>query len=236
MNGDAQQLPADQNQGGGNWQFKPDDRRPAQPSATSPSAQPAQAPGQNPVLPPAGAQLQQQPPVSNPPQPSVARQDYNAVSPGQADTEISWTASEYVAHHRGTGWFLLLGVGMLAMTAGTYLLTRDIFSSVVILVILALVGVSATHKPRVLPYQLTNQGLSVGNRFYPYGQFKAFSIADEGAFSSITFAPMKRLSPPLSIYYDPADEDRIVAALSLYLPMELHKADAMESLTRRLRF
>jgi hypothetical protein len=42
--------------------------------------------------------------------------------------------------------------------------------------------------------------------------------------------------PLLTIYYDPADEDKIVNALSDMLPHEDRQHDMVERLMRRLRF
>jgi hypothetical protein len=39
-------------------------------------------------------------------------------------------------------------------------------------------------------------------------------VVPEGAFNSIVFMPLKRFAVPLSIYYDPKDEDKIIAVLS----------------------
>lgn len=217
MNGDNQQLPPDQNQAGGQWQFKPEDK--TAPQAVQQQAVPA-------ATPPEAVPQQELPKAAEPSIPE----------PMPAGADISWTASEYIAHSKGIGWFVLLGVAVVAVAALVFLLTRDLISTAIIVIIAALVGTTSARKPRVLPYHLSPQGLTVGNKFYPYAQFKSFSIMDEGAFSSIMFLPMQRFMPPLSIYYDPEDEERIVAALSMYVPMEMRKHDAMDILARRLRF
>lgn len=232
MNGDNQQLPPDQNQAGGQWQFRPDDKTPPQAvqqhaapaPATSPQSAPASAPA------PTGASVFSPATApSNPVEPTIPE-------PMAIPAEISWTASEYVAHTKGVGWYLVSSIALVGITIAAFLVTRDIITTTIIVVIALLVGVSSAQKPRVLPYHLSPQGLTISNKFYPYSQFKSFSIMDEGVFSSIMFLPMQRFMPSLSIYYDPEDEERIVAALSVYLPMEMRKHDLMDNLARRLRF
>ncbi len=61
-------------------------------------------------------------------------------------------------------------------------------------------------------------------------------MVPEGAFSSVVFMPLKRFAPPRTIYYAPEDEDRIVGLLVNRLPLEEHRADAVDGLMRRIRF
>ena len=117
-----------------------------------------------------------------------------------------------------------------------YFITHDIVSSSVIIIVAVLFGVTAAHKPRVLNYRLDSNGLGIGQKFYPYGLFKAFSVVDEGSFSNITFVPLKRFMPGISIYYDPQDEEKIINALTAHLPMEQVSHDTFDRLMRKVRF
>lgn len=149
---------------------------------------------------------------------------------------VTWTASEFIAHQKGPDWYLALGLGGLLVTAAVYFLSRDIFSAVVVALAAVLFGVAASRQPREIQYGVDDHGLSVSNRHYNYSDFRSFSIADEGPFKSINFMPLKRFMPIMSIYYDPADEDKIAEVISAHLPLETHKLDAVEKLMRRIRF
>ncbi|HSH56126.1 MAG TPA: hypothetical protein VK983_04885 [Candidatus Limnocylindrales bacterium] len=150
--------------------------------------------------------------------------------------QISWTASEFIAHSKSASWYIGLGAGALVLAFFIYAITFDLVSSLVILIGAGLFGVSASRQPRQLDYGLSTQGISIGARIYPYKDFRSFSVVDEGAFSSIVLMPLKRFAPPLSIYYHPDDEHHIVEALSYHLPMQEHKHDLTESLMRKIRF
>jgi hypothetical protein len=152
------------------------------------------------------------------------------------EQEVVWSASEFVAHNKGVGWYATLGLAAVALAAVVYLITRDTVSVVIIIFVALILGIAAVRKPRVLNYQLNGGGLMIGQKFYPYSEFKSFSVMREGAFSSIMFIPLKRFMPPISIYYDPEDEERIVEALAEYLPMENRTHDAVDSLIRHIRF
>jgi hypothetical protein len=96
--------------------------------------------------------------------------------------------------------------------------------------------VAAARQPQTLKYGINHAGIMVGEKFYPFPDFKSFSIADEEALSSIVLLPMKRFMPGLTIYYPPDQEDEIMTVLSLYLPHETRRVDVVDRLARRLRF
>jgi hypothetical protein len=61
-------------------------------------------------------------------------------------------------------------------------------------------------------------------------------MSDEGDIVSIVFMPLKRFSPPLTIYLTSGMADQVVDLLASILPIEQHKQDAFESLLKRIRF
>ena len=151
-------------------------------------------------------------------------------------SEVSWTASEYVAHQKSLGWYALLALAAVTLAAIVYLLTSDVITATIIVVVALIFGFAAGRKPRVLPYSVNERGLSIDKKYFPYSEFKSFSIIQEGAFSSIMFLPLKRFMPPITIYYEPADEDQIAFVLAQHLPMEDRKHDAIDRLVSRIRF
>jgi hypothetical protein len=159
----------------------------------------------------------------------------------QADTvsdvkPVTWTASEFVAHPKTAGWFLLLGLGAVALAAAIYLLSHDIISPIFIGIMAVTFGVFANRQPRVLEYTVDKYGIHIGEKLYTYPTLRSFSLVDEGAFHSILLSPMQRFMPPLSIYYAPEDEEKITQALGNYLPQENRSHDAIDRLMKKVRF
>ena len=149
---------------------------------------------------------------------------------------VEWTASEFIAHSKGTSWYLAFIAIAAVIVVGVYFVTRDIISTIVVAVFGVIFGVVAARPPRIMNYRLTNAGVNIGQRYYPFNEFRAFSVIDEGAFSSIVFWPMQRFKPSIGLYYAPADEDKIVDVIATQLPLELHQLDAIERFMRRIRF
>ncbi len=149
---------------------------------------------------------------------------------------VSWTASEYIAHEKGGSWYILLAFAVIVGAALVYIITKEMISAVVIVIMGVAFGGFAVRKPQELNYVLDANGLTVGNKLYEYGQFKSFTVVEEGAIDSIMLMPLQRFMPPLSVYFDPADEEKITNALSAYLPYEDRKQDPVDRLMRKVRF
>lgn len=149
---------------------------------------------------------------------------------------VTWTASEYIAHEKTAGWYLLLAVVVVGAAGVVYLLTKEIVSTVVIVIMGAAFASFANRKPQELTYTLDSNGLKIGDKAFNYSQFKSFTIIEEGAIDSIMIMPLQRFMPPLSIYFDPSDEEKITDALSGYLPYEDRKQDPVDRLMRKVRF
>jgi hypothetical protein len=150
--------------------------------------------------------------------------------------EISWTASEFIAHDKDMSWYMGLGVSAAVLMLLTFVITGDYISSVIVLIMIICFGIFAARKPRTLPYRVDEAGLHIDKKTYSYHELKSFSLIQEGGVRSIQLMPLKRFMPPISIYMDPADEEQIIDVLANYLPMEQREQELIEKLMRRLRF
>lgn len=153
-----------------------------------------------------------------------------------AADSVSWTASEFTAHHKTGSWYLLFGLAGIAIAVVAWFTTRDLFATITVLIGVLLLGVYSTHKPRQQRYVLDGQGLAIGSRHYSFSDFRSFSLASEGAFSSIELMPLKRFAMFTAMYFDPADQQKIVGLLSAHLPMEAPRNDFTDGLMRRIKF
>lgn len=169
-------------------------------------------------------------------QPGQPTPSENAQYTDGNDPSVTWTASEFVAHDKSAGWYAMLAVVAVVLATLIYILTKDVVSVVVVIIAGLLLGIYGAHKPRQLEYRIDKQGVGIGQKYHGYNEFKSFSVVPEGAFSSIIFMPLKRFALPITIYYAPNDEERILAFLSDQLPFEEYRHDAVDKLMRNIRF
>jgi len=161
----------------------------------------------------------------------------DTLSRGKGDrSAIEWTASEFVAHEKGVGWYASLALVALAISGLLYLLTHDVFSIVVILIMAAILGVSASRKPKVVLYRLERKGLTVGDKLYRYDQYKSFATPNDGPFLCAVLIPLRRLEFPVSVYLAPDSQQKAIDLLATHLPFEHKPLDRTERLMRELHF
>jgi hypothetical protein len=202
---------------------------------------PPQAPVQTPVEP-------QQPettpsaPVNPPEEPAAGGQFTDNYEqplesvPQQSIQPVSWTASEYIAHNKGLPWFIMLGLVLAVVAIGMYFVTHDFITAIVVAVAGITFGVFAARQPHVLEYTLDSRGIKIGQKFYPYAEFKSFDVTEEGPLTAILLEPLKRFLPPITVFYDQNEEEAIFNVLGNYLPHQEKAPDAVDRLMRRIRF
>ena len=150
---------------------------------------------------------------------------------------ISWTASEYISHQKDAGWYLILAGATAVVCALTYWISHgDLISIISIAVVGGLFGFLAGKSPRSLQYAVDSQGITVGQKSYPYSQFKSFAVIHEGPLTSINLWPLQRFMPELSIYCPPDQEEKILDFLSEHLPNDQRAEHAIDRLMKRIRF
>lgn len=149
---------------------------------------------------------------------------------------ISWTASEFIDRHKGAGWYLTFFAGIVLLGAAVFFFTKDYISTVVIVLAGLIFAFVIRKKPQQLPYELNNQGLQIGSKFYQYGIFKSFDLTQDGGIKSIDLIPLKHFMPEISIYFPPEQEMAIVNLLSAHLPHNPQAERTVDKLAKKLRF
>jgi len=149
---------------------------------------------------------------------------------------ITWTAEEYVHSERGGWWFVLFVLVVVGLIAVSVFVLRSWSFSVLIAVMAAALIVYIRRPPRTLTYALSvTQGLYVGERLYPFEEFRAFGLIQDGAHYSVMLIPRKRFASGVSVFFPNEAGERIVDILGQRLPMETLKLDIVDTIVRKLR-
>lgn len=189
------------------------------------------------------------PEVQNTNQPPTNWQ-YNSAQPGldgsqpsqpissqtQPNTQISWTASEFIAYQKNKSWYVLAVAGVILVAGLIFLATKDTISTIVTIALGVLFIVFASRKPRVLNYEISDKGIRIGDKLHLYRTMKSFAVIEEGTIRSIDILPMQRFMPAISMYYDPKDEDVIISSLGKFLPQENREQPLIDKLMHKIRF
>lgn len=176
----------------------------------------------------AGTAVAEPPPVPSPESAPPPKQPSGSSS-------ITWTATEYAHHDRGLGWYILLVLATIGLAAGVYFITKDYFATGAIVALGIIVGVYAIRKPSQVTYELTDDGLKIGQKFFSFGQFRSFSVIRSEGPSYVSLMPLKKLMPPVEAYFAAQDEEKITDLLGKHLPYDEKKVSSIDRLSHKLR-
>jgi hypothetical protein len=91
------------------------------------------------------------------------------------DTIHEWTINEYESHDRGWKWFFLVGVGCVLLIGYAILVDNFLFALIIILGVIILY-LQHHQDPEQVLFQITELGVVVGKKFYPYRELTDFYI------------------------------------------------------------
>lgn len=138
-----------------------------------------------------------------------------------------WTILEYEKHTRGTLWYVLAAVLGLALVLYGVFTGNFLFSLIVILAAIILF-MQAHQEPRQIPFQITDLGVIVGTRFYPYSEFENFYIIYNPPEVKTLFIETKNtLQPMLRIPLLDMNPIEVKHSLREYLPEDIEKEEPL---------
>ena len=159
----------------------------------------------------------------------------SAVPPAH-EVLATWSASEFVSHDKTAKWYTTLGLGAAGLSVFIFLLTRQILSVVVIIVLALLFAVYASAKPRTLEYALTTSGLQIGDKYYPFNAIKSYSVIEEEGMPYIQLLMQKRFSVPIVVYVATEQVTQLAEMVGDFVPYDQKKRDIADKISSRIRF
>lgn len=147
---------------------------------------------------------------------------------------INWEAQEYIARKKNPLWFVIMGVVVAALLA-LAIFTKDWSFCILIVVGVVALMLYVIRPPRKLHYVLDDKGLTEGNKFYSYNEFKSFGILNEDNHYSIVLTPRKRFNPRNNVFFPETQGEEIVDMFGEHLPMEPVELDLLDKIIRLLR-
>lgn len=173
------------------------------------------------------------PPFAQPPQGDTSYQ--RAPEPAPLPV-LSWQASEYVHHEKQGMWFAgLLAASVLLILLAIFFVQSWTFAFLIVVMTVALI-IFAIRQPRIINYALTEQGISINDKQFRYGDFRFFGVIEEGPLYSAQLVPTKRFMPVVNMYFPAEYGEEIVDMLAEFLPMHHVEPEFIDKLMRKLRF
>lgn len=107
-----------------------------------------------------------------------------------------WIIKEYVQYERGVRWYVLMGAAAVALVLYGMLTSNFLFSLIIILAAIILF-LQSHQKPAEIPFQITELGVALNNKFYSYSEIDSFYIVYQPPEIKTLFLQQKSLFHPV---------------------------------------
>lgn len=130
---------------------------------------------------------------------------------------ISWQIPEYRRYERGKTWYLVAGL-ILLFLVGYAVLTQNFLFALMVILFAVIVFLSHVRAPQMLDLVITNAGVLVNRRFYPYTDLGSYWIISQPPFTNNLYFDFQRSGrQPLSIALDGQNPEEVREALANFL-------------------
>ena len=154
----------------------------------------------------------------------------------QGPVIFQWQIPEYLIHERTRYWYLvaiLFGVTLIVYS----IITANFLFALIIILVTFIIFLRSYAAPRNLIFQITDTGLVVGDRYFPYEKIKNFYFIYDPPAVKKLFFDFKGLYPTLSIPLDNNNPTVIRQKLLEYLIEDAERGhqsfdDQMETLLK----
>lgn len=149
-----------------------------------------------------------------------------------------WKIPEYDKHVRSKSWYIVASAVALLLLFYAFMSANFLFAVIIVVVTLVVV-LHDGQEPDKVDFSITDEGVTVGRKFYDYDEIKDFSIVykPKQGIKNLYFEFKTTIRPRLSISLEKTDPLPIRENLLKYLPEDLERTDQplSEALARFFR-
>ena len=143
---------------------------------------------------------------------------------------LSWKTEEYAHRKKSPDWFWALGIIALAGGAAAMLVGNILFAILIAIGTFVII-IYAARAPSIITVTLTEKGIVVNNRLYPFNSVEYFSISHNSNPPSLILQLKNILLPKVSILIRDVPDSAVAEFLEEYLE---EREEEEESLLERL--
>jgi len=152
------------------------------------------------------------------------------------DVLYSWDAPEFLYHEKSLLWHVVV-YSILLLFVGLMFLLKQWVAIPVFLLIAILIYQYAEVKPKNVAIAITNLGVIVGDKFYPFSEIKSFWVLYNPPIKQVSFELTKRFSPVISVSAEGVDLGIIKDIISSHVVEDdTRTEDFMDRIIRYIRF
>lgn len=162
------------------------------------------------------------------------RERHTANIPSVYDNAVvSWITPEYIRHERGTVWKIIMPTVMIASAIIGYYYDNWTFSLAVVVIAIVYFLLHLEH-PKNVEVKLSDIGIKVGTRVFPYGRIKSFWIIYEPPYVETLNFYAKGSLMEMTIYLNNQDPSKIRDFLINKIPEIEGKTESLSDIFLRI--
>ncbi|HVX90085.1 MAG TPA: hypothetical protein VHC20_00275 [Candidatus Paceibacterota bacterium] len=145
---------------------------------------------------------------------------------------FEWEGTEYTFKEKTADWYWAVGIIAVAAAIAS-LLFGNVILAILIIVAAASVAIAAAKQPRAHRFAVTEQGLTIGDRLYPYDTMLHYSVleyVDLDLPPALSIKTRSLFAPHLLIPLVDVDPDEVYEYLSLHLDEGNHHTSVVDRL------
>lgn len=119
------------------------------------------------------------------------------------EPSLAWRATEHRHIERGHDWYWALGI-IAVSSALTAIIFGNVLFALLLIVAATTFALIAMRPPASIDFALSEDGLSIGDEFYPYDEMRTFWIED-GEHPLLLIDTPRFMTPDLAVPLDDAD-------------------------------
>jgi len=149
------------------------------------------------------------------------------------DAVISWITPEYIRHEKGTVWKIAMPIIVIVSAAISYYYGNWTFALAIVIFALIYFLIHLEH-PKHMEVKISELGIKVGTRVFPYGRIKSFWIIYEPPYVETFNFYVKGSLVEMTIYLNNEDPSKIRDFLINKIPELEGKTESLTDVLLRL--
>jgi hypothetical protein len=145
---------------------------------------------------------------------------------------FAWEGKEYEFRTKSADWYWALGI-IAAAAAIASLLFSNVLLAILIVIAALATAIVAAKQPRTHRFAITEQGLTIGDRLYPYDTMLHFSVLeyiDHDLPPALSIKTRSLLAPHLLVPLSGVDADDVYEYISIHLDEGRHETSVIDRL------
>lgn len=149
------------------------------------------------------------------------------------DSILSWTASEFEARERGQNWYLVTG-GLALVLVLFGIISKSYFFSLFAGLAFLVMIMYERKNPREIQVAVTEEGVRVGKKLWPFKELKSFWIYEK--HRELSLETGKPLKPFVLLPLGKTDYNNVREVLHKFIREEEHHEELSDQIARSLGF